>query len=166
MKESADVNNILESKYQSKLTNQISKYDQFLQIAKNHISQNELELTTKKEIVGHYITNDKIPLNFERGDTIGVSLANSTFTEQIEQSEEYIQSLENQNQQLLKEIEQKKEIDMKLDVYIEEINNRMKVAKEPKSELEELEKQVHDEKQRYRKLRKLLKRILEEYPDE
>lgn len=149
----------LEAKYQQNLEHQIKQYKSFLKVAQTHNKQ----LDTRQEIVGLSVANDKIPFSFERGDTIGVSLANSTFTKQVEESEEYITFLEQQNNQLLKEIEIKQDIDTKLDVYIDEINNRIESDQGPVNEVDELERKIQDEKTRYRKLRRLLKQLVQEY---
>lgn len=156
---SDELNTGLEAKYQQNLEHQIDQYKNFLKVAKAHTQ----ELDTRQEIVGLSIANDKIPFNFERGDTIGVSLANSTFSKQVEQSEEYINFLNNQNKELLKDIELKEDVDAKLDVYIEEINNRIESDQGPVNEIDELERKVQDEKTRYRKLRRILKELVQEY---
>lgn len=156
---SNEFNSTLESKYQVNVEHQISKYKEFLQIAKQH----HKTLDPKEEIVGLYSSNDRIPFNFERGDTIGVSLATSVFTEQVEQSEQYLKQLEQQNSGLEQEIKDKMQISEKLQVYIEEVNKRIDQDEGPRDVLDELDRQVQEEKLRYRRLRKILKQLIQEY---
>ncbi len=156
---SDELNNTLETKYNQNLEHQVSKYTQFLDVAKTH----QKELDPQDEIVGLHLSNDKIPFHFERGDTIGISLANTVFSEQAKQSEEYVIYLEQQNNQLIKEIEDKHEVNGKLEIYINEVNKRIEQDEGPKDLMGELVEQVQDEKIRYRKLRKILRQLIQEY---
>ncbi|CCH43875.1 hypothetical protein BN7_3429 [Wickerhamomyces ciferrii] len=152
----------LEKKYQNHLSDQINQYQHFINLAKSNISKN---IPINQEIPGIFETNKKIPFNIERGDTLGISLANNYTDSQISQSKEYIKILRQRSLDLDNNIQKKQELNDKLDVFLQGLETRLlnETQGESIDEIDKLQDQLLNEKIRYRTLRKELQNLSEEY---